>query len=150
MSGGDELRFFPLIGLLAGLGLHLARVPRPPLFQTLNHLLIPASTVVYLTAIGSQLVIEPWRGSSARPFLVMGLIKFAYSPLVGWLLAWLFGLTGLPRFIVLLQASMPVAISPLMLPALFGTDRKLATVLWLSTTLVAIAWLPLYILLIRP
>ena len=148
-SGGDELRFFPLIGLLAGLGLHLARIPRPPLFEALNHILIPATTILYLMAIGSQLVIEPWRGSSARPHLVMGLIKFIYSPLVGWLLAWLFGLTGLPRFIVLLQASMPVAISPLMLPLLFGIDRKLTTSLWLSTTLLAIAWLPLYVLLLR-
>jgi len=50
---------------------------------------------------------------------------------------------------VLLQAAMPVGVSPLMLPALFGVDRKLTNALWLTTTMLAIPWLLLYLPLIR-
>ena len=81
--------------------------------------------------------------------LVMSGIKFLYSPLIAWGLVELFRLQGLPRFIVLLQAAMPVAISPLMLPALFGIDRRLTSSLLVATTLLAIPWLLVYLPLIR-
>jgi len=38
-----------------------------------------------------------------------------------------------------------VAVSPMVLPLLFGLDRKLANALWLFTTLIAIPWLLLVI-----
>ncbi len=56
---------------------------------------------------------------------------------------------GLPRLVVLLEASTPVAVSPLVLPLLFGLDRRLANALWLVTTLIAIPWLLLVILLLQ-
>src|SRR3989338_1862830 len=64
--------------------------------------------------------------------------------LIGALLS-LFQVQGLPRLIVLLQASTPVAVSPMVLPLLFGLDRQLANALWLFTTLLAIPWLLLII-----
>ena len=67
-------------------------------------------------------------------------IKFLYTPLIAWALLALFHIHGLPRTIVLLQASTPVAVSPLVLPLLFGLDRKLTNALWLWTTLAAIPW----------
>jgi len=143
-----ELRFYPFVGLLIGLGLSLARVPRPGVYEIVNHTLIPLGTACYLVAIGSQLHLEP-PGRRLASCLAMGAIKFWYSPLVAWILVSCFQLTGIARVAVLIQASMPVAISPLMLPLLFGLDRKLSSALFLVTTLLAIPWLVIYLPLIR-
>ena len=138
----DELRLYPFGGMLVGILLNLAGVTRPAPLEWLNHLLIPVDTALYLTAIGSQLEWaspRPWLG----PCLAMCAIKFLYAPAIAWALVQLFHLHGLTRFIVLLEASTPVAVSPLVLPLLFGLDRKLANALWLFTTLVSLLWLPL-------
>ena len=140
----DRLRFFPFIGILAGMALSFSGVPRPVLLERLNHLLIPTDTALYLMAIGSQLRFEsprPW----LRSCLAMSAMKFIYSPLIAWALITLFHLHGLPRVIVLLEASTPVAVSPLVLPMLFGLDRRLSNALWLVTTVVSIPWLLLVI-----
>ena len=139
-----ELRALYFIGLLAGLGLSLAHVPRPLALQLANHLLIPANTAIYLAAVGSQIRLEPF-GASLKPCLAMSMLKYWYTPLVAWGLVWGFHLEGTARLVVLLQAAMPVAISPLTLPMLFGIDRKLTNALWLCTTLLAIPWLLLYL-----
>ena len=139
-----ELRLYPFLGMLTGILLNVARVPRPMLLEWLNHALIPLDTSVYLLAIGSQLTFEsprPWW----RACTVMSAIKFLYTPLIAWVLVSACHLEGLPRLVVLLQASTPVAVSPLVLPLIFGLDRKLANALWLSTTAVAIPWLLLAI-----
>ena len=144
----DELRLYPLLGLWLGLGLSLARIPRPMICEAINHTLIPFSTACYLVAIGSQLHFEP-PGRWLTSCLAMSAIKFWYSPLVAWGLVRLFHVEGLARSVVFLQASMPVAISPLMLPLLFGLDRKFSSALFLFTTLLVIPWLLLYLPLIR-
>lgn len=136
----DELRLYPFAGMLVGLLLNLTGIPRPLPLEWLNALLIPLDTALILTAIGSQLTLEsplPW----LRPCVAMSGIKFLYTPLVAWALLTLFDLQGLSRTVVLLQASMPVGISPLMLALLFGLDRRLANALWVWTTLLAIPWL---------
>ena len=133
----SELRLYPLIGMVVGTGLSLLRIPRPLPLEWINHVLIPADTALYLIAIGSQLT---W--VSPRPWLRHGLamsgIKFLYTPLVAWALVERFGVHGLPRQIVLLESAAPVAVSPLVLPLLFGLDRRLSMALWLLTTLLAV------------
>ena len=145
----ERLRLTPFLGMLLGAGLSLAGVPRPVPLQWLNHALIPADTAIYLIAIGSQLAFaspRPW----LRACLAMSGIKFLYTPAVAWVLVSLFRIHGLPRTIVLLEASTAVAVSPLVLPLLFGLDRKLANALWLFTTLVAIPWFVLVLPALLP
>jgi predicted permease len=140
----SELRLYPFVGMLFGAVLSWLKVPRPVGLEWLNHVLIPVDTALYLLAIGSQLTLSsprPW----LRPCLAMSAIKFLYTPLIAWLLLSLLQIQGLPRLIVLLEASTPVAVSPMVLPLLFGLDRKLANALWLFTTLLAIPWLLLVI-----
>lgn len=144
----SDLRLYPFLGMLVGGALSLARVPRPMPFVWLNHILIPLDTALYLMAIGSQITLaspRPW----LRPCLAMCAIKFLYTPVIAWVLVHLAGLQGLPRLVVLLEASTSVAVSPLVLPLLFGLDRKLANALWLFTTLAAIPWLLLVIPLLQ-
>ena len=144
----DELRLYPFAGMLAGVLLNLAGIVRPQPLEWLNHVLIPLDTALYLTAIGSQLRLASPR-PHLEPCLAMSGIKFLYTPLVAWLLVSAFGLQGLPRFVVLLQASTPVAVSPMVLPLLFGLDRRLANALWLFTTLASLLWLLLVIPLLQ-
>jgi predicted permease len=135
----SELRLFPFLGMAAGALLSLAGMPRPAVFESLNHVLIPVTTSIYLATIGAQLTFSsprPWLG----PCLAMCAVKFIYTPAVAWLLANLFGVDGLPRAVVMIEASAPVAVSPLILPLLFGLDRRLANALWLFTTIAAIPW----------
>jgi predicted permease len=134
--------------MLVGVLLNLAGVVRPQPLEWLNHVLIPLDTALYLTAIGSQLHLASPRPHLA-PCLVMSGIKFLYTPLVAWLLVAAFGLQGLPRFVVLLQASTPVAVSPMVLPLLFNLDRRLANALWLFTTVASLPWLLLVIPLLQ-
>jgi predicted permease len=135
----DELRLYPFLGMLVGGLLNVLGLPRPPVLEWLNQVLIPLDTAAYLIAIGSQLKLEsprPWLGAC----LVMSAIKFLYTPLVAWVLTRAAHLEGLPRTIVVLQASTPVAVSALVLPLIFGLDRRLSNALWLWTTVWSIPW----------
>ena len=141
-ASDDRLRLYPFLGMLAGILLNVARINRPLPLEWLNHVLIPVNTGLYLMAIGSQLTFaspRPW----LRPCWAMSGIKFLYTPCVAWLLVNLCGVHGLARFVVLLEASTPVAVSPLMFPLLFRLDRRLSNALWLFTTLVAVPWIAL-------
>ena len=143
-----ELRWYPYAGMAVGLLLNLAGVPRPQPMEWLTHALIPFNTGLYLFAVGSQLSFEsprPW----LRPCLMMSAIKFLYTPLVAWVLLMLLRVQGVSRTVVLIEAAAPVAVSPLILPMLFGLDRKLTNALWLVTTALSLPWLLFYLPLIR-
>lgn len=148
LSLSGEFRFYPFIGMIAGILLSLSGIPRPEPLAWINRTLIPVDTALYLIAVGSQLSFDsPW--PHLRPCLAMSGIKFLYTPAVAWIAVNAFGLEGLPRFIVLLEASTPVAVSPMVLPLLFGLDRRLANALWLVTTVLAVPWLMLVLPLLQ-
>jgi predicted permease len=146
MSGafGDELRLYPFLSMAAGAALSLGGVPRPGLFETVNQLLIPVTTALYLAAIGSQLRFESPR-PHLRPCLAMCAIKFVYSPLLAWIALSVLDIRGMAREVVLLLSLTPVGVSPLVLPLLFGLDRPLANALWLVTTVVSV---PLFLFIV--
>jgi hypothetical protein len=136
----DDLRLYPFAGMVVGALLSLSGVPRPALLEQLNHALIPFDTALYLVAVGSQLSFtspRPW----LKACLAMSAIKFVYTPLVAWCVASALNITGLARLVILLESSTPVGVSPLVLPLLFGLDRRLTNAVWLFTTAVSIPWL---------
>lgn len=135
----SELRLYPFVGMALGILLSFARLPRPPILEWVNAGLIPSGTALYLMAIGSQLTLTR-PGKWWQACWAMSAIKFLYTPAIAWILVSLLHVQGLPRQVILLQASTPVAVSPLILPALFGIDRKLSNALWLFTTLLALPW----------
>lgn len=137
-----ELRLYPFLGMAAGAALSLSGIPRPPVFEQVNGVLIPLETGLYLMSIGSQVHLTSPR-LFLRPCLAMAGIKFIYSPLVALALLELFQIRGFTRTIVLLEAATPVGVSPLVLPLLFGLDRRLTNALWLSTTFWSLPYLAL-------
>ncbi|MBI4341451.1 MAG: AEC family transporter [Candidatus Omnitrophica bacterium] len=145
---GDDLRLYPFLGMVAGSALSWLGIARPAWLSPVNHALITTDTVLSLVAVGSQLLlVSPRRW--LEPCLAMSGIKLLVTPLVAWAVVSLLHLQGLPRFVVLLEASMPVGVSPLLLPLLFGLDRRLTNALWLFTTLVSIPWLLLVLPLLQ-
>lgn len=134
-----SLRWLPLYGMMAGLSLHLLRIPRPEILGQLNQWLIPVMTVGYLTAIGSELTFRVPARTYPHCAAMCG-IKFLYLPAVAWWVSGIVGLSGLERMVVILEAATPVAVSPLIFPMLFGMDRRLSSALWFSTTMVALPW----------
>jgi predicted permease len=135
----DELRLVPFLGMVVGLVVNGLGMPRPEALAGLNHALIPVSTGLYLIAIGAELTFESPR-VWWRPCLAMCGIKFLFMPLVAWALLEWSHVEGLARTVVLLEALSPVGVSPLVLPLLFGVDRRLANALFLFTTAAAIPW----------
>lgn len=137
----EGIRLFPLLGLACGIILNLLSVPRPDFINLLNNFLIPTSTFGYMFAIGMTLKFRAIKKFKA-PVFSMSFIKFIWSPLIGLAFAYLFGyhsiMGGLPLKIVLIEASMPVAITSLIIPGLFNLDQDLSNSCWLFTTFLII------------
>ncbi len=141
----DGIRLFPLLGLAGGIGLNLLGVPRPGFIQQLNGFLIPATTFIYMFAIGMTLKLRAVKRFKV-PVLSMSVIKFIWSPLIGLAIAYFLGyrfiMGGLLFKVALIESFMPSAITSLMLPALFNLDQDLSNSCWIFTTLLLIPLLP--------
>ncbi|MDE5832917.1 MAG: hypothetical protein K2H64_08035 [Desulfovibrio sp.] len=132
-------------GLAAGLWLNYAGVARPAMMGVIASVAMFAATMILLFAIGMTLrVSSVWRYRGAG--LVMCGIKFAGVPVAVTSLAWLLGLGdydgGLIIKTVAILSSMPVAMTALVPPSLFGLDTDLANACWIITTAGLILVLP--------
>lgn len=144
----EDIRLFPLIGLLLGVFLNLAKIHRPEFFSYVIKILVPTATFGYFSSIGLT-----FRFSTAKKFkkvcLSMSIIKFVISPIIGLGLAYLMGyhkmLDALPMKIVLIESCMPVALSALLLTVFFDIDRDLSNACWLVTTFMMLLVIPVLI-----
>jgi len=129
-----------------GLFLNLAHIPRPPLFEIITAVCVPAGTFILLVSIGLGM-----RFSRVSKYIpestAVSIIKFIAVPIFGCSLAYLFGLhhlsDGLIFKVVLVVTSMPVAFNALVAASIYDLDLDMANSCWLVTTLGLIAILPL-------
>ena len=103
------------------------------------------ATVLFLFAIGLGLRLS--RVSCyAREAAALAIVKFIGVPLLLVPLAALAGLGsidgGLPLRVVTVLSCMPVAMTALVPPALFGLDVDMANALWIFSTLALVVILP--------
>ncbi|MBM4082112.1 MAG: hypothetical protein FJ278_20570 [Planctomycetes bacterium] len=141
----NPLSLSPNLGLVAGIILDVAGVPRPQFLGTVNQILVYTAVGVYSAAIGLTM-----RFGRVRAFLPeclsMAALKFLATPLIGLLIGWLLGcgniLDGLLLKVVFVEACMPVAIFALVLTKLFDLDQDLANSCWLVTTFGVVLMLP--------
>jgi len=127
----------PTLGLIAGVILNLSGVPK---FRGFT---IALSSGIYIDVAISSLAIGygVHIGKSlkyVKESLVACALKFLVSPVIGMGLFYLANLffgfgPDIPR-VVLIQASMPVAIWAVVVSTLFNLDRDLANACWASTT----------------
>jgi predicted permease len=146
--GIEDIRLFPFIGLLLGVGLNLSRIPRPDFFAYVLKVLVPTATFGYFSSIGLTFSFSAVKRFKRVCFSI-SVLKFIVSPLVGFGLAYLMGyhriLEGLPMKIVLIESAMPVALSALLLTKFFDIDQDLANACWLVTTFMMVAIIPILI-----
>lgn len=107
-----------------------------PSFLTLVlNSLAKATTAIIMLAIGISLSFNINSKDTSAAFLLVSL-KLLVMPLVALLLVIVFGLTGQSRSVVVLQASMPVALMSFVIGDLYELNKQfLSTIILVSTAL---------------
>jgi len=122
--------------VIAALLLQLLEVEIPGFLLRPLELLGQGAIPVMLVMLGMQLART--RLQATFGFLSLAtLIRLIVAPALAWLLAWLLGIDGLNRQVVVLQTSTPAAVLPLLYALRFGTRPDLVAGAVLSTTLLS-------------
>jgi predicted permease len=148
----DPLIRVSVSSLLIGGILNLSGLKRPDLYQAVNSLLIPVTSIVFLVPLGMVMKVRRVR-HYFRECMLVALIKFLIVPGVVTPLALFLGYRhiagGLPLKVVIILSSMPVAFLALIPPSLFDLDVDLANSCWLFTTSMLVIILPVLYFVIR-
>jgi predicted permease len=135
-----------LSAFFIGLGLNLGGFSRPPFFEKVTMISVPIGTFLLIFSIGLGMRFSKVRHHSGK-CVAISLIKFVAMPVIGCSFALLAGLhhigDGTPFKVVMILSSMPVAFNALVAASLYELDLDLANSLWLTTTLLLVAVLPL-------
>lgn len=127
-----------LSAFIVGLTLNLSGVSRPPFFETINALFIPAGTFLLIVSIGLGMRLSRLREHMSKGLQVT-LIKTLLVPVGATALAWLVGLGGMEQGlvlkVVLILSSMPCAFNALVAASIYDLDLDLANSCWLISTL---------------
>jgi len=147
--GTDIFVLVSLASLLTGGLLNLSGLKRPEIYQSINSVLIPLGTLVFLVSIGLAMRIRKIQ-DYLKECVAVSAVKFLIVPVILTLTAFLLGYgmieEGLPLKVVMILSSMPVAFTSLVPPALYDLDIDLANSCWLFTTSLLVVVLPvLYI-----
>ncbi|MDC0335930.1 hypothetical protein OAN24_03410 [Pseudodesulfovibrio sp.] len=131
--------------------LNFSGIARPPVFATINAIIVPLGTVTVLTSIGMALRFSNVRAYIKECLTTMS-VKFLIAPIAATSVAYLLGfhtiMDGLPLKVVLVCSSMPVAFNALIPPTLYDLDLDLANSCWLASMVSLFVTLPvLYFLL---
>lgn len=126
-----------LTAFFTGLTLNLTGIPRPPVFETINAVFIPAGTFILIISIGLGMRLSRLTEHLPKGILVT-LIKSLLVPVGATTLAWLTGLgsmeNGLVLKVVLILSSMPAAFNSLLAASIYDLDLDLANSCWLIST----------------
>ncbi len=124
----------PLYGLLAGAIVLLGELSPPDVVFRTTELLGGLTIPLALMALGASL--SHLDLTDARAALVLGILRVVLGLAVGAAVVTLFGLEGVARGVVLLQAVMPSAVFNYMLAQRFGGPaRPIAGMIMVSTAL---------------
>jgi len=119
----------------------------PPVGDTLN-LLGDATISLGLICVGAALDFSSM--SSARlPLAVGAALRLAVMPAMSLGIALLFGLSGMPLFVVMICVAAPVATTAYILARQLGGDARLMANLTTVTTIASLITLPLTVMLVR-
>lgn len=140
----NPLSLIPNIALILGLILNFSRITRPQIFTSLNNILIPLTTFLYMFSIGLTMEFRKIKNYFSE-CLSISFLKFVISPVIGLSLAYLLLriniLNPLSLKVIFIESAMPVAISSLILSNLFELNQDLANACWVFTTFAGIPWI---------
>jgi malate permease and related proteins len=131
----------PLIyAAILGLVLNVTGVPVPQVFVNAFKFMGQAAVPLMLLVLGMN--IGHFRFRQIRLTLGASAIRMGGGFLIGLLCVWLFGLTDLPRAIVLFESAMPSAIFVAVLCTKFDNEAELVSSIVLATTMLAVGVIP--------
>ena len=125
------------ISIVIGGTLNISSIPRLPIYQNINELFIPLSSILLVTSVGYNMRIKAISSYLPECFAVAS-IKYFFVPLIVTGAAYLLGLgdteNGLALKIVLVLSSMSPAVNSLIPPQLYDLDLDLGNSCWLFCT----------------
>lgn len=131
----------PIVGIVAGVALSLAGVPRPEMLDGIAEILVKLAIVVLGISVGIGLRrAAPLRHLKAC--LCISAIKFLLMPLVAISMALLLGFDGRSLQVILIAACMPVAFMAVVGATLYRLDVELVGSFWVFTTTAMIVVVP--------
>ena len=148
----DPLILVSVFSITLGGVLNLSGLARPEFYRTVNSILIPLTTIVFLVPIGMAMKVGKVR-HYFRECILLSLLRFLIIPAVVGSLGLLLGYgqigEGLVLKVVMILSSMPVAFMALIPPSLYDLDLDLANSCWLFTTGLLVIVLPLLYFVIQ-
>jgi hypothetical protein len=142
----DPFIYVYFISITIGLVLNVSGYVRPSIYQNINEILIPLSSIFLITSVGFYMKIRAI-GSYLKECMAIASIKFIIMPIVIVTLAYLMGLRsvsdGLLFKVVLVLSAMPPAFNSLIPPQIYGLDVDLANSSWLFSTGLLIVVVPI-------
>ena len=139
--------FFLIVAasILIGLSLNLLGVVRPPIYRDLNSWLIPTSSVLLLSSIGSQIRIgripRYW-----KPAAMVLILRIITIPVFAIGSAYLLGLGGNDPLVVktvVVLSLMPIGFTCLVPANLYNLDVDLVNTAWMLSTASLLVTVPL-------
>jgi len=142
----DPFIYVYFISITIGLGLNVSGYVRPSIYQNINEILIPLSSILLITSVGFYMKIRAI-GSYLKECMAIASIKFIIMPIVIVSIAYLMGLRsisdGLLFKVVIVLSAMPPAFNSLIPPQIYGLDVDLANSSWLFSTGLLIVVVPI-------
>jgi len=86
--------------------------------------------------------------SSLRISLLLSLFRLLGGFAIGWAVAWMFGMTGVARGVLVVQSAMPAAVLNYLFAVRYGNQPEEVAGLVVLSTLVAVAFLPVFLWLV--
>lgn len=126
-----------LYGAVLGLALGFFRVELPVGLMRSVDTLADAAVPTLLVLLGAQLSQAPLRGRT-QAMARTAVIRLVAGPVLGLLLCGLFGVQGLERTIVIVQAAMPTAVTATVLATEYDAAPKLVATIVALTTILSI------------
>lgn len=143
----DPISVLPIATTVVGVLLSVCRVTFPGFLETPRTVLVFVSVVLYSFSFGLGMHMRRMLGAW-KSLLGILPVKFVAGPLLGLAFALLLGYRWetdpLAFKVILIQASMPVAIWSVVACKLFDLDDDLAVGLWIFTTLSVAPLVPLF------
>ncbi len=134
----------PLIyAVVLGLVLNLTGVVLPKAVDESFGLVAAASVPLMLIVLG--MTIRGLRFTEVPATIVASVIRMGGGFLLGLLSVWLLGIAGVPRAVVLLEATMPSAVFATVLASRYKNEAELVSSVVLATTIMSIVVIPLLV-----
>lgn len=145
---GNVLKVPITYAALAGLIVNLGHVALPlPLERAIN-ICSQAAVPGMLALLGLKLAETSLRHIRWRPVLMATGIRLVIAPLIAFPLSMVFGLTGVPFQVAVVQSSMPTAVLANALATQFSSDTEFTSATTLVSTLASIVTLTIIIALL--